>query len=267
MIDKGKHSVLGILVDAVDYDAAVQKILEAARAEKAFGVSALAVHGVMTGVQDKEHLWRLNSLELVVPDGQPVRWALNLLYRVGLADRVYGPQLMLKVCAAAEADHLPVFLYGSRRQVLERLVANLMKRFPHLKIAGFLPSVFRTLTLQERTDIVRAIRQSGAKIVFVGLGCPRQEIFVYEMRELLSMPVIAVGAAFDFHAGFLREAPLWMQRWGLQWFHRLLQEPDRLWRRYLVLGPAFVGLFLLQLAGLWKPEAGPPLRPREICPG
>jgi len=267
VIDKGKHSVLGVLVDAVDYEAAVRKVVEAAHARRPFGVSALAVHGVMTGVEDREHLWRLNNLELVVPDGQPVRWALNLLHKVGLPDRVYGPRLMLEICAAAEKEGLPIFLYGSRPQVLERLVANLKTRFPRLQIAGAMPSFFRRLTSQEREEVVRTIRQSGARITFVGLGCPRQEIFAYEMKGLLSMPVVAVGAAFDFHAGLLKEAPFWMQRLGLQWLHRLLQEPGRLWRRYLVLGPAFLGLLVLQWAGLWKPEARLPLPPKEICPG
>jgi len=267
MIDKGKHSVLGVLVDAVDYEAAVQKIIEAARNGKPYGVSALAVHGVMTGVMNKEHLWRLNNLELVVPDGQPVRWALNLLYKTGLPDRVYGPKLMLEVCAAAEKEGLPIFLYGSRSHVLERLVANLKERFPHLQIAGAMPSFFRTLTPQERYDVVRKIRQSGARITFVGLGCPRQEIFAYEMKEHLSMPVVAVGAAFDFHSGHLKEAPLWMQQLGLQWLHRLIQEPGRLWHRYLVLGPAFLCLLILQWSGIWKPDHRSSKPPAEIYPG
>ena len=118
MMDKGKKSVLGVLIDAVDYEAAVARIVEAAKARRPYGATALAVHGVMTGVADGEHLWRLNQLDLVVPDGQPVRWALNLVYKVGLPDRVYGPKLMLEVCRVAEKEGLSIFLYGSRTEVL-----------------------------------------------------------------------------------------------------------------------------------------------------
>jgi N-acetylglucosaminyldiphosphoundecaprenol N-acetyl-beta-D-mannosaminyltransferase len=171
MIDKGKKSVLGVLIDALDLEAAVARIAEAAKAQRPYGVTALAVHGVMTGVADGEHLWRLNHLDLVVPDGQPVRWALNLLHKVGLPDRVYGPRLMLEVCKVAEKENLPIFLYGSRPEVLERLQANLKGRFPGLKIAGALPSKFRTLSPEEQLQLAQEIRRSGAAIVFVGLGC------------------------------------------------------------------------------------------------
>lgn len=267
LIDNGKKSVLGVLVDAVDYKAAVAKIVAAAREGRPYGVTALAVHGVMTGVGDGEHLWRLNNLELVAPDGQPVRWAINLLYykyKAGLPDRVYGPRLMLEICAAAEREALPVFLYGSRSSVLELLQKNLKERFPHLIIAGASASYFRQITPEEKGQIVNRIRSSGARLVFVGLGCPRQEVFVYEMRELLGMPVLAVGAAFDFHAGLLREAPLWMQRTGLQWLHRFLQEPRRLWRRYTLLNVAYLGLLFLQWARLWSPPYKKPVLPSEM---
>jgi exopolysaccharide biosynthesis WecB/TagA/CpsF family protein len=264
MIDQGKKSVLGVMVDAVDYEAAVARIVAAAREGRPYGATALAVHGVMTGVGDPEHLWRLNELELVVPDGQPVRWALNLLHKTGLPDRVYGPRLMLEVCRAAEVESLPIFLYGSRQEVLARLEANLKRRFPRLQIAGTMPSRFRPLTPEEQDQVAQEIRRSGAQMVFVGLGCPRQEVFAYEMRGLLGMPVIAVGAAFDFHAGLLREAPPWMQRYGLQWFHRLLQEPGRLWRRYFLLNTAYLALLLLQWAGIWHPPLKKPRPPREL---
>jgi len=264
MIDKGKKSVLGVLVDAVDYEAAVAKIMAAAREGRPYGVSALAVHGVMTGVGDGEHLWRLNALELVVPDGQPVRWALKLLHKAGLPDRVYGPRLMLEVCAAAEREGLPIFLYGSQPHVLDRLEAYLRRQFAKLRIAGTMSSFFRTITPQERDEVVHKIRQSGARLVFVGLGCPRQEVFAYEMRERLGMPVVAVGAAFDFHAGRVKEAPPWMQRLGLQWFHRLIQDPRRLWRRYLLLNGVYIILLLLQWYGIWIPPYRQPRSPREI---
>src|SRR5690606_31507446 len=138
-------------------------------ARRSFGVSALAVHGVMTGAQDPVHAYRLNCLDLVVPDGQPVRWALNLLYKTELPDRVYGPNLTLKVCARAAAEGLPVYLYGSREDVLARLCANLTAAHPQLQIAGMQPSKFRQVSAEEECATIDQIEESGAAIVLVGL--------------------------------------------------------------------------------------------------
>lgn len=245
-IDAGKQNVLGVRVDAVDYDAAVNKIISAAQEQKKLSVSALAVHGVMTGVLDQTHRYRLNRLDLVCPDGQPVRWALNLLYKTKLPDRVCGPVLMLRVCERAAQAGLPIYLYGSRPDVLEKLIQNLTARFPKLIIAGSQPSKFRQVSTQEKQEIVEQIRNSGAAITFAGLGCPRQEVWVYEYAEQLGMPALAVGAAFDFHAGNLSLAPELLQKWGLEWFYRLIQEPTRLWKRYVFLNPLYVSLFTLQ---------------------
>jgi exopolysaccharide biosynthesis WecB/TagA/CpsF family protein len=260
----GKRNLLGVLVDALDYESAVGMIVDAASLRRPLAVTALAVHGVMTGVQDRVHRHRLNSLDLVTPDGQPVRWALNMAHRTGLKDRVYGPTLMLQVCQAAASRGLAVYLYGSCQEVVDSLASSLNKRFPDLRIAGAEPSTFGTLTAQDRSELIDRIRRSQANILFVGLGCPRQEVFVYEVREALSLPVVAVGAAFDYHSGFRAEPPLWMQRAGLQWFHRLAQEPSRLWKRYLFLNVAFLVRFSLQLIGLKCPDPADsdhPLRP------
>lgn len=254
MRDHGKRNILGIFVDAIDYDAAVHNIISAAQEDRGFAVTALAVHGIMTGVQDQAHRYRLNQFDLVTPDGQPVRWALNLLHRTPLPDRVYGPTLALRVCAAAVGEGLPVYFYGSRQAVLDRLIRNHRDRFPGLKIAGAEPSKFGRTTPEEKSEIAQRIRASGAKITFVGLGCPRQEVFAYEYRDLLSMPVIAVGAAFDYHAGLLNEPPQVIQQAGLQWLYRLTQDPRRLWKRYLLLNPAFLTLLALQTLRLWHPN-------------
>lgn len=247
MIDRGRKNLLGVGIDAVDYDAATARILDAAHGPRPFAASALAVHGVMTGVLDRIHRRRLNLLDLVVPDGQPVRWALNLLHGTRLADRVYGPTLMLRVCAAAAVEGLPVFLFGSRIEVLAALQDNLRARFPTLRIAGSEPSRFRRLSEAEFAETASRIRTTGARIVFVGLGCPRQEVWAFEQRNSIGLPLIAVGAAFDFHAGLLSQAPAWMQRHGLEWAYRLSREPRRLWRRYIFLNPLFVLLAFLQL--------------------
>lgn len=250
----GKGNVLGVLVDVTDYTRTVDTIVRAAKDGRPLGVSALAVHGVMTGVGDPSHRFRLNHLDVVVPDGQPVRWALNHLHAAGLDDRVAGPELMLQVCEAAADLGLPVFLYGSGELTLDRLCRRLQNRFPSLEIAGAEPSKFRRTTAEEKDEIVDRIRSSGAKLVFVGLGCPRQEVFAYEYREALGMPVIAVGAAFSYHAGELRRPREWVQRNGLEWLHRLMLEPRRLWRRYVVLNPLYLILLAAQAVGLWRPR-------------
>ncbi|MEL7496667.1 MAG: WecB/TagA/CpsF family glycosyltransferase [Planctomycetota bacterium] len=252
MIDRGKHNILGVNINAVDYEAAVSKIVDAAKARNPLGVSALAVHGVMTGVMDNEHRHRLNQLELIVPDGQPVRWALNLLHRTRLNDRVYGPNLMLETCKAAAEQGIPIFLFGGKQELLDDLNSKLMAQFPQLKIAGMLASKFRTLSPEEKQDIIETINASGAAITMVGLGCPRQEVWAYEFKDDLRMPVLAVGAAFNFHAGQLAQAPPLMQRWGLEWLFRLMKEPKRLWQRYLILNPYYLSLLFLQMTGLKK---------------
>ncbi len=262
MIDRGKVSVLGVQVDAVDYEAAVARIIDAARQDQAYGVSALAVHGVMTGYDDPEHISRLNRLALVTPDGQPVRWAMNWLHDTELPDRVYGPRLTLEVCrAAAEAD-LPVYFYGSEQRTLDHLAERLPQLVPGITIAGMRPSRFTTSTPEELDELAADIRATGAKITMVGLGCPRQEVFAYENAERLSMPVLAVGAAFDFHAGLQAEPPAWVQRAGLQWAQRLLANPARLWRRYLILNPRYVAAVVRQRLG--RPVGPAPAEPTHV---
>ena len=258
MTDKGKRSVIGILVDTVDYEAAEERIRTAAIAQKPYTVSALAVHGVMTGAMDAHQKFRLNNFDLIVPDGQPVRWALNLVHKVKLRDRVYGPELTLRTLAMAEAHGLPAYFYGSTPEILEALSKSLAKRFPRLQIAGLEPSRFRRLDAAERESIAERIVTSGAKITFVGLGCPRQEVFAYEMRELLPMPLLAVGAAFAFLGGLLSQAPPAMQRYGLEWLYRLKEEPRRLWRRYLYLNPYYLTLLIGQMLGRRYPTTGAP---------
>lgn len=263
MIDQGKVNLLGIQVCAVDYEAAVAKVVSAAQLRQPLGVSALAVHGVMTGVSDREHCYRLNQLELVVPDGQPVRWAMNALHGTRLPDRVYGPNLMLKVCQAAAEHALPVFLFGSNAMTLAKLESQLTSKYPALRIVGKRPSMFRQLNEAEGRQLVEEIKASGAQIVMVGIGCPRQEVWAFEFKDQLSLPVLAVGAAFAFHAGELAQAPAWMQDRGLEWLYRFTREPLRLWKRYVLLNPAYLSLLALQATRLLtlKPSRGQP--PRE----
>jgi N-acetylglucosaminyldiphosphoundecaprenol N-acetyl-beta-D-mannosaminyltransferase len=257
MIDRGKHSVIGVRVDAVDYEEAVSRVVAAAHAAKPCSVSAMAVHGVVTASLDPSLRARVNKLDLVTPDGQPVRWAMNSLHGTRLEDRVYGPELTLRIFDRCAIEGLPVFFYGSTDRVLAALVRNVAQRFPAVKVAGTEASKFRSLNPQEIRDTAERIRTSGAQVCFVGLGCPRQEVFVSVMSDLLDMPMLAVGAAFDFHAGTLAQAPAWMQRRGLEWLYRLLREPRRLWRRYIFTNSYFCWAWLGQRLGrTWtEPDA------------
>jgi exopolysaccharide biosynthesis WecB/TagA/CpsF family protein len=239
--------VLGVNVSRVDYDRAVEAIIGAAKRKESFGVGLLAVHGVMEAHHDRNFAELLNRLHLVTPDGQPVRWALNLLGARELKDRVYGPTLTLKLCERAAAEKLPVFLYGSRPEVIAKLSANLKAKFPDLIIAGTLAPPYGQRSPEENEEDIRTINASGARIVFVGLGCPRQEKWVALHLDRIQAAMIAVGAAFDFHAGTVPQAPRVLQDYGLEWFFRLLIEPKRLWRRYLILNPLFVLGFSRQL--------------------
>jgi N-acetylglucosaminyldiphosphoundecaprenol N-acetyl-beta-D-mannosaminyltransferase len=250
MIHRGKRSILGVDVSVIDCDGAAEQIITAAHAKRPLGVSALAVHGVMTGALDTTHKARLNRIDIVAPDGQPVRWALKLLHHESLPDRVYGPDLTLRVCELAAQAGLSIYLYGSRLEVLEKLRKNLCMRFSDIRIVGVEPSKFRRGTAEESAALDERVRLSGADIILVGLGCPRQEVFVYEHVEALSRPLIAVGAAFDFHAGLLKQAPKWMQDRGFEWLFRLWVEPRRLWRRYLYLNPLYCLMIAAQYAHL-----------------
>ncbi len=254
MRDLGKKNLLGIGISALDYEAAVGKVMDAAKAGRRCCTTALAVHGVITGATDRAHRARLNTFEVVTPDGQPVRWGLNWLYRTELADRVYGPKMTLLVCQAAAREGVPVYFYGSKPEVLEKLCEGMRVLCPGLLIAGAESSRFRLLTAEEQVATAARVRDSGAKILFAGLGCPRQEVFAYEMSKLMAMPILAVGAAFDYYSGLLAEPPGWVQAAGLQWLYRLVQEPGRLWKRYLFTNTRYVGMYAAQWLRVWRPQ-------------
>lgn len=248
--DDGKRNVAGVLVDVVDPAGAVARIIDAAERRAPCAVSALATHGVVEGALDPELRYRLNRLDLVCPDGQPVRWAQNLLHGVGLSERVYGPGLMLRLLEEARDRELGVYFYGSTESVLDALRERMRARWRGLRIVGATPSRFRPLTEAETRAMRAAVRESGAAMVFVGLGCPRQEVFAYEHRDALGVPIVAVGAAFDFHAGTLPQAPAWMGDRGLEWLFRWAHEPRRLFDRYTRINLHYARRVALQAMGL-----------------
>lgn len=227
-----KVDVFGVGLSVATYNSAREEIVAAARERRSYAMSALATHGLMESVANV-HLKRLvNDVDLVVPDGQPVRWAMNLLHRTGLRDRVFGPDLTGLVCEAAASEGIGIYLFGSTPKTIALLRDRLAERYPGLRISGAQADRFREATPQEDEEDIRRINESGAGIVLVGRGCPRQERWVAEHRGKINAAMMAVGAAFDYHAGNLSRAPDWMARNGLEWFYRLMQEPRRLFWRY-----------------------------------
>ena len=238
--------VLGVPLALTDYEATMDWIDATVAAGKRATLSAAAVHLVMVAQEDEPTSDAVDDLSLVVPDGQPLVWALRALGHH--ATRVYGPDLMAKYCERSATSGTRMYLYGGRNQgALVELALKLRRRYPGLKIVGGFSPPYRTLTDEERDWVVEDINRSGAEVVWVGTGQPKQEIWMSEMRPVLEAPVlIGVGAAFDFHAGLVPQAPTWMQNLGLEWVYRLSKEPRRLWRRYARYNPRFVAGFARQ---------------------
>lgn len=225
----------------VDYESASDIIVEQARNRQSYGVLAMPVHGLVTAVQERAMYEATQGADMIVPDGQPIRWAMNYFYKVGLKDRVYGPTLTLYVLDKAQQDKLKVFLYGgSTEETLEKFTAFIRHKYPDVEICG----TYREDDPAGDTLSSEEVNRSGAHIVLVGRGCPRQEIWVANRLGKVNAVMMAVGAAFSFHAGTVRQAPAWMQNNGLEWLYRLLSEPRRLWKRYFLTNSYFIYLFL-----------------------
>jgi len=245
--DPETASVLGVPLALTDYEATLAWI-EAMVAERRRGyVCVCNVHTVMASREDPALRSALSGSALNVPDGQPLVWAVNALGH-SLQRRVYGPELMAQACARAAESGLRFYLYGGRSQgALFQLALNLRHRYPGIKIVGGYSPPHRPLTPEERDAVAAEINHSRADVVWVGIGVPKQEKWMDEMRPRLDAPVlIGVGAAFDFHAGLVRQAPNWIQDAGLEWAFRLAHEPRRLWRRYTRYNPRFLAAFTRQ---------------------
>lgn len=240
--------VLGMRVDAIDYDSAVKQVCHWARERESKFVCVAPVHMVMECYDSPEFRNLVNSADMVTPDGMPVVWSLRA-QGIRNASRVYGPDLMRKLLAAAEATGLKIGLYGGSPRVLDLLIAHIQATHPALRIAYACAPPFRTLSRDEDDQVVKDISSTGVDILFVGLGCPKQERWMSEHRGVIDAPMLGVGAAFDFLAGVKPQAPGWMQRNGLEWVFRLITEPRRLWKRYAVHNPRFAALITMQLTG------------------
>lgn len=245
-VDLQQRYVLGQRLDATDYADATARVVDWANRGESRYVCLSNVHMVMQGWDDPNFRQIINAADLITTDGVPLVWCLRAL---GLpsAVRVYGPDLTLHVCATAAQQQLAIGLYGGTAQSLKEFAAMLQSRFPAIEIACSIAPPFRPLTAAEDATYTKQLAESGARILFVGIGCPKQEIWMSEHRGRLNMPMLGVGAAFDFHAGRVKQAPAWLQAIGLEWLFRLLMEPRRLWRRYAWHNPRFVLFFIGQL--------------------
>jgi N-acetylglucosaminyldiphosphoundecaprenol N-acetyl-beta-D-mannosaminyltransferase len=241
-----RANVLGVGVSAITMEMALRTIDAWIARQEHHYVCVTGVHGVMESWRDEDLRRIHNAAGLVTPDGMPLVW-LSRLMRFRQVERVYGPDLMLTVCERSTKQGYCQFFYGGAPGVAEKLANRLQSRFPGLQIVGVYSPPFRPLSPEEDKAVVDRINAANPDIVWVGMSTPKQECWMSAHRGQLNAPVlIGVGAAFDFHAGLKRQAPHWMQQSGLEWLFRLVLEPRRLWRRYLINNPWFLWLVLLQ---------------------
>lgn len=241
-------SVIGAPIDSLNWSRALTRLADWAASRESRYVCICNAHSVVTARQNQTFAKVIHEADMATPDGAPVAW---LMRRLGVTsqERINGPDLMWRYCAEAAQRDESIYLYGGMPQTLETLQSKLVEEFPGLTIAGAYSPPYRQLTAKEDAAVVQAINSSGAGTVWVSLGCPKQEEWMAEHRGRINAVMIGVGAAFDYHAGTIQRAPLWMQRNGLEWLHRLCSEPRRLWRRYLVTNSLFIFYAARQLSG------------------
>jgi N-acetylglucosaminyldiphosphoundecaprenol N-acetyl-beta-D-mannosaminyltransferase len=232
-------NVLTAPIDVLTWEDALKRLSDWASRYESRYVCICNVHSVVTAGQDDSFGRAVAEADMATPDGAPVAWMLR---RLGFSDqqRINGPDLMWKYCGQAAQTEEPIYLYGGIPETLTILQRRLLETFPGLKIAGAYSPPFRPLTDAEDNQVVEQINASGAGTVWVSLGCPKQEKWMAAHRGRVNAVMIGVGAAFDYHAGTINRAPVWMQNFGLEWLHRLCSEPGRLWKRYLVTNTLFI---------------------------
>ena len=238
--------ILGMRVDSGTYERVAAQVAEWADARDSRYVCVANVHMTMETVDDSSFRDIVNAADLVTSDGMPLVWALRLL-GVENAQRVYGPTLVLHICAEAEKRGLPIALYGGTDERLASFKEFLAIQYPALDVVCAIAPPFRPLTPEEDRAHTEALNASGARITFVGIGCPKQERWMAAHKNSLQSVMLGVGAAFDFHSGTVRQAPAFLQSLGLEWAFRLAMEPRRLWKRYFRHNPRFVIGFMRQL--------------------
>jgi len=247
-----RTNVLGVGISVLDLPGALAEIAAAVRERRKGYICVTGVHGVMEAQEDPQFKRILNRAFLCTPDGMPMVWAGKLDNHKEM-DRVYGPDLMLEVCAWSKDSGAKHFFYGGADGVADLLARSLKEKFPGLQVAGTFTPPFRPLTEAETCGLQKMVSESKPDIFWVGLSTPKQEKFMAEfLPKLDATLMVGVGAAFDFHSGRMSQAPRWMQRSGLEWLFRLASEPRRLWKRYLSNNPRFLWGFFLQKSGVKK---------------
>lgn len=241
------RTVLGMRVDATSYEDATERVVSWARDRKSSYVCVANVHMTMETFDSPQFRRVVNEADLVTPDGRPLVWALSFL-GVSNPSQVRGADLVVRTVERAAREGLPIGLYGGTSESLRGFAQEIEARFPEVRIACQIAPPFRPLTPEEDEALTREIVSSGARVLFVGIGCPKQEKWMAEHRGRVPAAMLGVGAAFDFLSGTVPQAPRWTQAIGLEWVYRLMMDPRRLWKRYAKHNPRFVGLFLLQLS-------------------
>lgn len=240
---RATKNVLGSEIDVVSWEQAIERLKFWGTGRESRYVTICNVHVVMTAHDDAEYRAIINGADMATPDGAPIAWFLRRL-GVKAQRRINGPDLMWKFCSEMDSnpsrDAPSIFLYGGSESSLKILVERLKEEMPKLNIAGYYSPPFRALTEHEDAEIVEMINASGAGVVWVGLGCPKQERWMASHKGKVKAVMVGVGAAFDYHANVIKRAPIWMQNWGLEWLYRLGAEPKRLWRRYYDTNSAFI---------------------------
>ena len=244
-------SILGMKISETSYADATRQIQLWSQIGESRYICIANVHVLMEAHDADTFRKMINNADLVTPDGMPLVWMMRLK---GQRDqkRVYGPTLMLHVLEAAANEKIPVGFYGGRPEVLKLLEDRIKTCYEGLNAVFSMSPPFIDMALDQDTQVVNQINSSGARILFVGLGCPKQEIWMSMHRDKVNAVMLGVGAAFDFHAGVKPQAPVWMQRIGLEWLFRLFTEPRRLWKRYLIHNPRFFVLAIADLLGILK---------------
>lgn len=238
--------IVSLRVNVVNHESAIEKIRELVEQQNGGYVCFSTVHMIMESHDNAEYGAKVNAADLIIPDGMPLVW-MQKFYGEKRATRVRANDLMIMLCAYAEKNNLSVGFYGGKQSVIDAILQKAKIDFPNLKIAYAFSPPFRPLTEAEDVEITAEINEKKPDILFMGLGCPKQENWMWAHKGKLKAVMLGVGASFDFFAGNVRESPEWLGSLGLEWLFRLTQEPKRLWRRYLILNPRFMRLATMQL--------------------
>ncbi|MFA5770298.1 MAG: WecB/TagA/CpsF family glycosyltransferase [Patescibacteria group bacterium] len=234
--------ILGINISFYQYQEAIKKIINTSLNNTDLRVSPIASHSIIEAQNNSKLKDILNNFDLVLPDGQSLVWAANFLYENAKRERIYGPDLLLRLCERCEKEKIRVILYGNHTGLVSH---KIRKKYPKLNTVALPDLKYKKINNTDVKYLLSALNKYKKSIAFIGIGSPAQHILLAELKQI-KMPIVAVGAAFNFIAGVQKQAPVWMQKYGFEWLFRLINEPQRLWKRYLIYAPRFVILVIFQ---------------------